>query len=147
MAEQRVIAVGADHAGVGLKDEVVKILRERGEEILDLGTVGDASVDYPDFAHAVSRAILEGRAQLGVLVCGTGVGMSMAANRHQGIRAVVCSETFSARMAREHNDANILCFGARVVGVGVARDLLEAFLSTSHAGGRHTHRVEKIDPR
>src|SRR5690349_11494650 len=145
MPDARVIALGADHAGVELKDAIAGALKEKGVQTLDLGTAGNASVDYPDFAHAVAKAILDGRAQLGILVCGTGVGMSMAANRHKGVRAVVCSETFSARMAREHNDANVLCFGARVVGIGVARDLVDVFLETAWAAGRHTHRVEKID--
>lgn len=145
MADGRRIALGADHAGLPLKNEVRKILESLGVAFEDYGTQDEQSVDYPDFAHRVARAILDGKADLGILVCGTGVGMSIAANRHEGIRAVVCSEVFSARMAREHNDANILCFGARVIGPGTARDLVEAFLTTTHAGGRHTKRVEKIE--
>ena len=144
-ATARRVALGADHAGLPLKNEVRKVLESMNVAFEDYGTQDDKSVDYPDFAHRVAQAILDGKADLGILVCGTGVGMSIAANRHKGIRAVVCSETFSARMAREHNDANILCFGARVVGPGTARDLVEAFLSTDHAGGRHTQRVAKIE--
>lgn len=139
------IALGADHAGFTLKTELFDWLRKAGHDVLDLGTTDSASTDYPDYAHAVSEAVKGGQAELGVLVCGTGVGMSMAANRHAGIRAVVCSETFSARMARAHNDANVLCIGARVVGSGVATEIVEVFLGTEFEGGRHRRRVEKID--
>lgn len=141
----RIVAVGSDHAGFELKADVVAAIEGRGDTVLDVGTSDTASCDYPDFAHAAAEAILAGRAALGVLVCGSGVGMSIAANRHPGIRAVVCSETFSARAARQHNEANVLCFGARVVGKGVARDLVEAFLDAEYEGGRHARRVEKIE--
>lgn len=140
------IAVGADHAGVALKDEIARVLRERGVDVEDLGTRGTDSVDYPDFAHAAASRVLDGRATFAVLVCGTGIGMSMAANRHPGVRSVVCSDTFSARMARAHNDANVLCVGARVVGVGLALDIVDAFLGASFEGGRHAKRVQKIEP-
>jgi ribose 5-phosphate isomerase B len=124
---------------------LVAELERRGLQVRDFGTNSGDSCDYPDFAHALARAIERGEIARGVLVCGTGVGMSIAANRHPGVRALVCSEAFSARMAREHNDANVLCIGARVVGVGVAIDVLDAFLSSSFAGGRHAPRVAKIE--
>ncbi len=146
MAEATRVAVGADHAGVMLKDDLVAALRERGAAVEDVGTHGDASVDYPDFAHVVAAKVAAGEAELGLLVCGTGVGMSMSANRHAGVRAVVCSDTYSARMARQHNDANVLCVGGRVVGSGLARDILEAFLDAKFEGGRHGRRVAKIEP-
>jgi ribose 5-phosphate isomerase B len=144
--EELRVAVGADHAGVSLKESIAEALRERGAAVEDVGTHGTTSVDYPDFAHAVAARIADGRAHFGILVCGTGVGMSMSANRHPGIRAVVCSDTFSARMAREHNDANVLCVGARVVGPGLALDIVDAFLGAKFAGGRHAGRVAKIEP-
>jgi ribose 5-phosphate isomerase B len=139
------LAVGADHAGYELKGALVAELAKLGFEIQDLGTDSLESCDYPDYAHAVSDAIEEGRADLGILVCGTGVGMSIAANRHAGVRAVVCSEPFSARMSRRHNDANVLCLGARVVGLGTALDILDAFLHTPFEGGRHERRVSKMN--
>jgi ribose 5-phosphate isomerase B len=141
------VAVGADHAGVDLKDHLAKWLAEQGAVVVDVGTHGKDSVDYPDFAGAVSDAVLGSRADRGLLVCGTGIGMSMAANRRRGIRAAACSDTFSARMAREHNDANVLCIGARVVGVGLAEDLVRAFLEAAFEGGRHQRRVDKIEAR
>jgi ribose 5-phosphate isomerase B len=139
------VAVGADHAGFELKGALVTELAKLGFEIQDLGTDSLESCDYPDYAHAVSEAVEEGRADLGILVCGTGVGMSISANRHPGVRAVVCSEPFSARMSRRHNDANVLCLGARVVGLGTALDIVDAFLRTPFEGGRHTRRVSKIN--
>jgi ribose 5-phosphate isomerase B len=140
------IALGADHAGFALKEYLKEGLVARDHEVIDLGTHGEESVDYPDYAHAVARAIVAGDADVGLLVCGTGVGQSMAANRHPGIRAAVCSDTFSARMARLHNDANVLCLGARVVGGGLAEDLVTAFLASGFEGGRHARRVAKIEP-
>lgn len=145
MAEALRIAVASDHAGLILKTAIVAALEERGHEVLDLGTDGTASVDYPDFAHAVAEKVVAGEAPLGVLVCGSGIGMSLSANRHAGVRAVVCSDTFSARMARMHNDANVLCVGERVVGGGLALDILDAFLGASFEGGRHARRVGKIE--
>jgi ribose 5-phosphate isomerase B len=138
------IAIGADHAGVTLKDDLAAWLRERGHEVVDHGTAGASSVDYPDFADRVSRAILGGEAERGLLVCGTGVGMAIAANRHRGIRAVNCSDVFTAKMSRGHNDANVLAIGARVVGAGLARELVEAFLGQAFEGGRHAGRVAKL---
>lgn len=129
-----------------MKRELVRVLEERGLEVHDVGTHDESSSDYPDFAHAVATKVEKGEADLGVLVCGTGVGMSISANRHRGVRAVVCSECFSARMAREHNDANVLCVGQRVVGPGLAREILAAFLDAKFEGGRHERRVGKIEP-
>ncbi|MFT5356098.1 MAG: ribose 5-phosphate isomerase B [Polyangiales bacterium] len=139
------IFFGADHAGIGLKNTLLAAAQARGLETTDLGTYGDESVDYPDFGHAVAQAVLENDGSLGVLVCGTGQGISMSANRHPGIRAALCTDTFSARMSRMHNDANVLCMGARVVGAGLAEDILEAFLGAEFEGGRHARRVAKIE--
>ena len=139
------IGVGCDHAGLELKRSLVAELERRGVTVRDFGTNTGDSCDYPDFAHALASAIERGEIARGLLVCGTGVGMSIGANRHAGVRAVVCSDSFTARMAREHNDANVLCVGARVVGVGVAIDLLDAFLNTAFAGGRHAPRVAKLE--
>ncbi len=140
------IAVGADHAGAGLKDRLCAFLRELGHEVLDFGTQGSASVDYPDFAHAVASAVAAGQAERGLLVCGTGQGMGMAANRHQGVRAAVCRDLFDTGLARRHNDANVLCVGARVVGEGLAEEMTRVFLETRFEGGRHQRRVDKIGP-
>jgi ribose 5-phosphate isomerase B len=144
-AAQQTIAIGSDHAGLELKQQLVKELEQRGIKLRDYGTTSSASCDYPDFAHELARAIERGEQQLGLLVCGTGVGMSIAANRHRGVRAVVCSEPFSARMARQHNDANVLCIGARVLGIGTALDIIDAFLGAQFEGGRHAGRVQKIE--
>lgn len=138
------IAIAADHAGFALKEMLRKQLEALGFDVLDLGTDSADSVDYPDFGHALSRAMVDGQAGRGVLVCGTGIGMSMTANRHVGVRAAVCHDSTSARLAREHNDANVLALGARLIGPEVARDCLVAFLETSYAGGRHARRVSKI---
>ena len=140
------IAAGADHAGVALKDELVAFLRERGHPVLDCGTQGTASVDYPDFAHAVAAALAEGRARFGLLVCGTGIGISIAANRHAHIRCALAHDATGARLARQHYDANVLALGARVTGPDVALDALRAFLATPFAGGRHARRVTKLTP-
>jgi ribose 5-phosphate isomerase B len=139
------IAIGCDHAGLALKNALRTALEQRGESVYDVGTYAEASCDYPDFAHLVASGVASGRYRLGLLVCGTGIGMCCAANRHSGIRAAVCGESFSAKMARAHNDANVLCLGARVVGHGLALDILDAFLSTSFEGGRHLRRVDKIE--
>ena len=139
------IAVASDHAGLELKNALARELQKRGVEVRDFGTTTADSCDYPDFAHAVARAIANGEVERAILVCGTGVGMSIAANRHTAIRAVACSEPLSARMSRQHNDANVLCIGARVVGAGTAIDIVEAFLATTFEGGRHATRVAKIN--
>jgi ribose 5-phosphate isomerase B len=138
------VAVASDHAGLGLKKELLAALEARGAERLDLGAYSGESVDYPDFASEVARKVTAGEARFGVLVCGTGIGMSIVANKHHGIRAALCTTEFEARMARAHNDANVLCLGERVVGAGLARSILEAFLETAFEGGRHEKRVKKI---
>ena len=138
------IAIASDHAGFDLKQNLAQILSQMGYEVLDLGTDGPESVDYPDFGEALARAVQEGRAERGVLVCGTGIGISMAANRLAGVRAAACHDETSARLAREHNDANVLALGARLIGVEVAKDCLRTFLTTDFAGGRHARRVAKL---
>ena len=140
------VALGSDHAGVPLKDSLKALLERLHATATDLGTNSAASVDYPDFAHAVSRGIAEKRFDAGILVCGTGVGMSIAANRHREIRAALCTDPYTARMTRLHNDANVLCLGARVIGAGLAEEIVEAFLTTSFEGGRHAGRVTKLNP-
>jgi len=139
------IGVASDHAGLELKRQLVVELAQRGIAVQDFGTTTGDSCDYPDFAHAVGHALTRGDVVRAILVCGTGVGMSIAANRHAAVRAVVCSEPLSARMARQHNDANVLCIGARVVGLGTAIDILDAFLGAAFEGGRHAARVAKIN--
>lgn len=139
------IAVASDHGGVELKDILVADLKAAGVPVLDLGTMTTESVDYPDYANALAQALAEGKARRGVLLCGTGIGMSMAANRHKGIRAAVCRDVTDARLARQHNDANVLCLGGRTTGPEVARDCLRTFLSTSfEGGGRHARRIAKF---
>jgi ribose 5-phosphate isomerase B len=138
------IVFASDHAGFALKNHLVAYTKTLGHEVVDVGTHSEASCDYPDFAHAAAAKILADRT-LGILVCGSGIGISIAANRHAGIRAVVCSEPFSAEMARRHNDANVLCMGSRVVGIGLAEKLVDAFLGASFEGGRHAGRVAKIE--
>lgn len=137
-------AVGCDHAGLPLKASLVAELEARGHVVLDLGTDSAESVDYPLYATAVSRAVKAGEADNGLLLCGTGLGMALTANRFAGIRAVTVSEPFSARMARRHNDANVLCMGARVVGAGTALEILAAWLGEEFEGGRHQRRVDMI---
>jgi len=139
------LGVACDHAGLELKRALITELNERGIAVRDFGTTTKDSCDYADYAHAVGRAIQVGEIERAILVCGTGVGMSIAANRHTAVRAVVCSEPFSARMSRQHNDANVLCIGARVVGTGTAIDIVDAFLNGTFEGGRHAARVSKID--
>jgi ribose 5-phosphate isomerase B len=138
------IAVGSDHAGFDLKQRLARNLERQGHQVLDLGTHGTESVDYPDFAGAVAGAVRDGRAERGLLVCGTGIGMSIRANRDAGVRAAKCNDPFEARMARAHNDANVLCLGARVVDASVAEELVTLFLATPFEGGRHSLRVAKL---
>lgn len=147
MEAETVVALGADHAGVALKDALREALEIRGVAVRDLGTNATASVDYPDFAHAVARAVASGEATQGVLVCGSGIGMAMSANRHPGIRAAVLHNATEARLARAHNDANIAAFGARLVGPELALDALAAFLATPYEGGRHDRRLAKMESR
>jgi len=136
------IAIGCDHGGIDLKNTVVSVLTELGHEVDDQGCNSTDSVDYPNFARSVSSLVKEGKCQFGVLICGTGIGMSMAANRIPGIRAALCHEMFSARMSREHNDANVLCLGARVIGSGLAAEIVRTWMSTEFAGGRHQSRID-----
>ncbi len=139
------IAIAADHAGFALKAKLVDELRDSGYEVRDLGTHdATTSVDYPDFGAAVAQAIASGEVERGVVVCGTGIGISIAANRHAGVRAALCHDETSARLCREHNDANVLALGARLIGDVVAKDCLHAFLSTDFAGDRHVRRVAKL---
>jgi ribose 5-phosphate isomerase B len=138
------IAIGGDHAGLPLKQALQQALAAAGHGLLDFGTNEAASVDYPDFAHRVCAAVEDGRARFGVLVCGSGIGMAMAANRHGGIRAAVLHDATEARLTRAHNDANVAAFGARLVGPEVALDALRAFLSTPYEGGRHDRRLAKL---
>ncbi|MEO3475444.1 ribose 5-phosphate isomerase B [Roseomonas sp. CAU 1739] len=140
------IAIGSDHAGLTLKDALRAALEAAGHAVTDHGTHGPDSVDYPDFAHAVCAAVAGGRADRGVLVCGTGIGMAISANRHPDIRAAVLHDGTEARLTRAHNDANVACFGARTVGVEVALDALRAFLGTPYEGGRHDRRLAKLAP-
>ena len=139
------IAIGCDHAGIELKDAVIEHLISKGITPVNVGTDSPESCHYPVYAHAVCEKILKGECELGILICGTGVGMSIAANKHDGIRAACCSDTFSARLTREHNNANVLCFGERVVGMGLALDLVDAFLGAEYAnGGNHLTRVAML---
>lgn len=138
------IAIGSDHAGYRLKEHLARSLREDGFEIDDVGAFSEESVDYPDFAAAVARKVAVGEAERGVLVCGTGVGVAIAANKVDGVRAANCLEPFSARMARAHNDANVVTVGARVIGPGLATEVVRTFLAVPFDGGRHQRRVEKI---
>ena len=138
------IAVGADHAGYPLKDDLKAWLAGQGHQVLDFGAHSPDSVDYPDFASHVADAVTSGSAERGVLVCATGTGMAMAANKVPGVRAAVCLDRYMARMSREHNDANVLALGARLTDAARAREILEVWLDTPFAGGRHARRVEKL---
>ena len=138
------IAVASDHAGFDLKEVLKRDLQQAGHEVLDLGTTSTASVDYPDFGNALAEAIASGRAARGVLVCGSGIGISIAANRNPKVRAALAHDVTSARLSREHNDANVVAFGQRLIGVETAREALKVFLDTPFAGGRHADRVAKL---
>jgi ribose 5-phosphate isomerase B len=140
----RVIALGADHAGFPLKQDLKAWLTAQGHQVLDFGTDSPDAVDYPDFAARVAEAVGTGTAERGVLVCGTGIGMAIAANKVAGVRAAPCADPAAARLSREHNDANILTLGARVVEGTMATAVLETWLATDFAGGRHTRRVAKL---
>ncbi len=140
----RTIAIAADHAGYALKSALKGELVAAGYEVRDLGTDSEASVDYPDFAHRLAEMVAAADVPMGVLICGTGIGMSITANRHRGVRAALCHDGLSARLAREHNDANVLALGARLIGIETAKDCLRTFLATEFAGGRHRRRVEKM---
>lgn len=139
------IHLGADHAGYQMKEHVKAVLSAMGHDVVDLGTNGEDSVDYPDYAEAVARAVASGAADAGVLVCGTGLGMAIAANRVRGVRAIQASDPEMARMARAHNDANVLTLPGRYIGPEQAAAVLDAFLTTPFEGGRHQRRIDKID--
>jgi ribose 5-phosphate isomerase B len=138
------LAIGCDHGGIDLKIEIVKHLEERGIEFVDFGIKEYQSVNYPEIALPLAKAVASGECDRGILVCGTGIGMSMAANKVKGIRAAVCSDHFSAKFTRLHNDANILCLGGRVIGPGVANEMVDLFIDTEYEGGRHAARVQMI---
>ncbi len=136
------IAIASDHGGFALKQEVLALLRDLGHEVHDLGCDSSQSVDYPNFAQAVCDAVGEGKSERGILICGTGIGMSIAANRDRRIRAALCHDAFTARLSREHNDANVLCLGGRVLGSAVALDMVGIFVDTPFSGGRHQRRID-----
>ncbi len=137
--------IACDHAGFNIKENVKNIVKDLGHEIIDLGTNSNDRVDYPDFAHKLSLAVLEDKNSFGILICGTGIGMSVTANKHKGIRAALCHDAYTAEMARAHNDANVLCFGERVVGIGVIESMIKTWCETKFEGGRHSNRVKKIE--
>lgn len=143
------VAVASDHAGFALKSVLAEELKVMGHRVVDLGPASADSVDYPDFGHALARTLVRslaaGNAAMGVAVCGTGIGIGMALNRHRGVRAAVCHDSLSARLSRQHNNANVLALGERLIGVETARDALRTFFETPFDGGRHTARVDKID--
>jgi ribose 5-phosphate isomerase B len=138
------IAIGADQGGYELKQPIAEYLIAEDHEVSDLGIYRLESVDYPDIAALVARAVAAGEAERGIIICGTGIGMSLAANKVRGIRAALCTDCYMARMAREHNDAQILCLGGRVLGIGSALDIVQVFLTSTFLGGRHARRVAKI---
>ena len=140
----RTIALACDHAGFPLKAILQDVVTEAGYTIVDLGTNSGDSVDYPDFGFAMAQALADGRADTGILVCGSGIGISIAANRFAHVRAALVHDALGARMSRQHNDANVICFGARMIGEDVAKDCLEVFLNTEFEGGRHARRVGKL---
>lgn len=138
------IALGCDHAGLNLKQAIMSVLSEMGHEYEDFGCYDNTPVDYPDISRCVAEAVARGDFQHGILVCSTGIGMSMAANKVNGIRAALCHDTFSARRTREHNDANVLCLGEWVVGPGLAQEIVKTYLTSEFVGGRHARRLEKM---
>jgi ribose 5-phosphate isomerase B len=138
------VAIGCDHTALELKQSTIAILNELGHEVTDFGTNSTESMDYPDVARPLAEAVARGEFDRGILICGTGIGMCIAANKVHGIRAALCHDTFSARQTREHNDSNILCYGARVIGPGLAGDIARTWLGTEFTGGRHARRVGKI---
>ena len=140
----KTVAIANDHAGLMLKQLLLGEIEQLGYTALDLGTNTADSVDYPDFGNAVAKAVTDGRAQFGVAICGSGIGISIAANRHKGIRAALCSTGLAAELSRQHNDANILCLGARLIGDAEARECVKRFLATKFEGGRHAKRIEKL---
>ena len=141
------ILFASDHAGFDLKEQLLEWARESGHDAIDLGPAGKDSVDYPDFGHALAQRLVAGDGERGVLICGTGIGMTMVANRHRGVRAALCHDAFTAEFARRHNNANVLCLGGRTTGPGVAVQMLDIFLATSFDGDRHVRRVENIETK
>lgn len=139
------IAIGSDHGGYHLKEYLKTYLTAKNISVLDVGTDSETSCDYPVYAHKLCEQILNGTCEKGILVCGTGIGMSISANKHKGIRAAACSDTYSAKYSRLHNDANVLCIGERVIGCGLAVELVEVFLNASFEGGRHQRRVDQME--
>ena len=139
-----ILGIASDHAGFSLKSALIAHLESNGIRVKDFGPTEAKRCDYPDFAHTVCEAVQKGTVQMGLLVCGTGVGMSITANKHIGIRAAVVSDVFSARATKQHNDANILCLGERVVGVGLAQNIVDAWLAATFEGGRHQGRIDKM---
>ncbi len=139
-----VLAIGCDHGGFELKNAIIEHMKDRGIEVKDFGSFDGAAIDYPEIALKVTSAVTSGEAKRGILVCGTGIGMSMAANKVKGIRAAVCTEHFSAKFTRMHNDANIMCLGGRVIGSGIACELADLFVDTEFEGGRHQRRVDMV---
>ena len=142
--KKTIIAITSDHAGVELKSKLKETLKEVASEVIDLGTNSSDSVDYPDYANKLAKAITGGRAEYGVAICGSGIGISMGLNRHKGVRAAVCHDGLSAALSRRHNNANVLCLGARLIGEDVAKDCVKQFFATAFEGGRHEKRVEKL---
>lgn len=139
------IAVGSDHGGLEYKEKILEFLKNKGYETIDEGTYSKESCDYPEFARKVATLVAEKKADRGILICGSGIGMSIAANKVKGIRAALCSETTSARLSREHNNSNILCLGQRLIGETMAFEIVETWLNTEFAGGRHQHRIDIIE--
>ncbi|HLD23893.1 MAG TPA: ribose 5-phosphate isomerase B [Sulfuricurvum sp.] len=137
--------IATDHAGIDLKDFTIEFLRTKGHEVIDLGAFSKDRVDYPDYAVKVCEHVLADQASHGILICGSGIGMSIAANRHHGIRAALCHDAYSASVARGHNDANVLCYGERIVGLGVTESILDAWIAGIFEGGRHCGRVNKLE--
>lgn len=138
------IGIGNDHSGVEMKREIVKFLQEQGHEVVNYGTDESTRCDYPVYGEKVGRAVVAGDVEKGILICGTGLGISLAANKVRGIRAVVCSEPCTARLSRQHNDANVLAFGARIIGLEMAKMIVDTWLATEFEGGRHQRRVDRI---
>lgn len=139
-----IVAIGSDHGGYELKGHIIEHLEEKGIEVIDFGVHSEASVDYPDCAKPVCESVLSGGYDCGILICGTGIGISMAANKFKGIRAALCTNVFSAKMAKEHNNANIICLGGRVTGRELANMIVDTYLESQFQGGRHAERIQKI---
>ena len=144
MSEKRII-IGCDHGGLNLKNKVVEHLKEIGYEVEDVGTYTPESVDYPIYAKKVAHAVADGKYEKGIIICGTGIGVSIVANKVKGIRASLCGDTFSAKATRQHNNSNILCMGERVIGAGLALDIVDTWLTTEYEGGRHQRRIDMME--